>query len=1173
MAKKIILAELDFDVQGLIKGAQASKQAILQLRQEQKELKAAGEELSPQFIRNDAELKRLTQSYNLHQKAIQSQINKDGQLVSATQALTDALNRELVTEQDVRQSNSELLTLRKRLGEDLKGLEKGTDEYNAALKDQVENIEAVNRKLDQNNKWLKANASQYEVQKMNIGNYREEIVAAFQDLNLFNGGLLGFMQRAQQAGGVTPMLTKSFSQIKEGVVGLTKSSIAFLATPIGAGIATLAAIGYGVKELWDFNSGLKEMNKQLTSLGVSKEELSGVRSEIKATADTYKQEFDRIAKSTNAVSKAFEVSFSDANDFVSKSLAGLTEKQQEFVLNSADEFSIFYANAGYTAEDFFNTVRSGIENNVEKLPDVVKEANLAIKEQTQATKDALINAFGASFSNDLLSRVRTGETTTKKALEEISAKAKEVNLDQQQQAQLTADVFKGAGEDAGGVMKVLTVIGNATTKELTSAAKASEELRQANERLNKVQSELLEVSSFGDAWAKTKAIGIDALSAFLEYFADIKKDLEPLIELISVNLVMSWNALKAAVKVVFDFISSGFKVMANTIGTVIKVISKLLKGDFKGALQAVQDGVMKFLNIFKNAFNSIKNTIISFVQDVIDSIGPLLEKFGVDIEAVRKKLDSWKSKKVELKATVKQEGPTQAEVEKKASADLKEQLQKQVDMYAQRKQRLEAMGKDSFAVEQKMLQLQLGLYEKGSKEYEAVYTNLVKLRTDQSNKFLSQEATRLKAELDLFLSTQDTKNLAVDEEIKLAEQIRVKKLAIAEAEYKASKKTSDDLKKLKTEQNKINMEYIDKQTAAVVNNAEREYQAILAANKSKLDANKFLSDEMVRQEKERIDIIANAQKDALATKMAQEKKSAEEIAAALATIDEETRKAKETLEAQKTEADNAKKLTDIENRRLSEQLTFEEDMALEKEKLDIQHAQEIEAAEKNGADTTMIDAKYAKMKVDIDKAIADNKMSLYKDAFSNIATILGQENAASKAFSVAAATIDTYQAANKALAAYPPPFSYIAAGAAVATGLGNVKKIVSTKSPKFEKGGLQMVGGNLHSNGGTQFVGSDGTSFEAERGELIGVMSRNASRHFMDFNNIFTPGASISPSSYLANGGIVSRTPVQNAPMDVSDFAAATVQAVREMPTPIVLVQDIASAGKTVVEVKDNASF
>jgi hypothetical protein len=62
-----------------------------------------------------------------------------------------------------------------------------------------------------------------------------------------------------------------------------------------------------------------------------------------------------------------------------------------------------------------------------------------------------------------------------------------------------------------------------------------------------------------------------------------------------------------------------------------------------------------------------------------------------------------------------------------------------------------------------------------------------------------------------------------------------------------------------------------------------------------------------------------------------------------------------------------------------------------------------------------------------------------------------------KAVNIATAVIDTYKAANVALASSPPPFNYIAMAAAITAGLVNVKKIASQK---FESSSTTPSGGS-----------------------------------------------------------------------------------------------------------------
>lgn len=138
----------------------------------------------------------------------------------------------------------------------------------------------------------------------------------------------------------------------------------------------------------------------------------------------------------------------------------------------------------------------------------------------------------------------------------------------------------------------------------------------------------------------------------------------------------------------------------------------------------------------------------------------------------------------------------------------------------------------------------------------------------------------------------------------------------------------------------------------------------------------------------------------------------------------------------------------------------------------------------------------------------------------------------------------------------------------VASGAAQIKKIVD---PKLKQGGLVTVGGNRHSNGGTLFTGADGTRFEAEQGELIGVMNRNAAAHFMAFNNAFPAGGSSAPN-YFANGGIVSRE-MATPGMNIDELAAKIASANATMPPPVVSVQDIITQGNSFVQVRDGANF
>ena len=85
-----------------------------------------------------------------------------------------------------------------------------------------------------------------------------------------------------------------------------------------------------------------------------------------------------------------------------------------------------------------------------------------------------------------------------------------------------------------------------------------------------------------------------------------------------------------------------------------------------------------------------------------------------------------------------------------------------------------------------------------------------------------------------------------------------------------------------------------------------------------------------------------------------------------------------------------------------------------------------------------------------------------------------------KIFSTAQATMATYEAANKALAAAPVPFNIALAAMIIAQGLANVAKI---NEVKFQKGGV--LEGASHAEGGIPIRVAGRQIIEAEGGEII----------------------------------------------------------------------------------------
>jgi hypothetical protein len=173
-----------------------------------------------------------------------------------------------------------------------------------------------------------------------------------------------------------------------------------------------------------------------------------------------------------------------------------------------------------------------------------------------------------------------------------------------------------------------------------------------------------------------------------------------------------------------------------------------------------------------------------------------------------------------------------------------------------------------------------------------------------------------------------------------------------------------------------------------------------------------------------------------------------ELAKRLQQLDEE--KAAKDLEL--ADRDRAGKANLIEAeyalRRAQGIATFEDDLAV------FENARELDrktlvAHKATNDELEAYDKQTQAGRIQIERATQETKLAIISNALGAVADAVGQNTIAGKALAVAQAGIDTYAGANKALAAYPPPFGAIAAGTVIVAGLMNVRKILSTQLPKI----------------------------------------------------------------------------------------------------------------------------
>ena len=248
-----------------------------------------------------------------------------------------------------------------------------------------------------------------------------------------------------------------------------------------------------------------------------------------------------------------------------------------------------------------------------------------------------------------------------------------------------------------------------------------------------------------------------------------------------------------------------------------------------------------------------------------------------------------------------------------------------------------------------------------------------------------------------------------------------------------------------------NMLFDPEETAAAGAATVAETEAQLAALKNKRDGFKLQNqaeDTKAREDKLAADNAAEDKALEYAKQKAQE----------LADLKKSIRDAEANTEAEQ----RAKALEDLDL--YYEQLILKAtEQGILTDELEASRLESMNALKQKYADEDQaridagIEAKKAADKLDEDlaKAVGDSKQQIAQEGLDTIIGIAGEQSAVGKAAAVASATMNTYQAATNALAntPAPPPFPQIAAGIAIVSGLMNVKKILSTKTPAGGGGG------------------------------------------------------------------------------------------------------------------------
>ncbi|WP_299755318.1 phage tail tape measure protein [uncultured Pontibacter sp.] len=326
-------------------------------------------------------------------------------------------------------------------------------------------------------------------------------------------------------------MEKASATAKAGLGGIT-SATGLLRAGFKAAVAaflpllafqTIVDLGRQFLGLVNHIDQVKGSLQQLT--GVQGEALDQMYVRVEAISKTFDEEYNEVIKSANVLMKEFGLTHEEAFDLMEKGyLAGANSSGE--MLEQLKEYSTQFATSGASAEEFLSVLTMGEDMGIfsDKAADTVKEFGLRIREQTVATRDAMDAAFGQEFTDKIFNGINTGAMTSFEALKEVSSEMNNTQIPAKELQTVIADVFGGAGEDAGlpFIQRLHEVNGGLenmidTTNTLTTAQM---DQLEAEKELAEAQAELGETFAGTGAtlswlWTNIQTVGLKVINAFI----------------------------------------------------------------------------------------------------------------------------------------------------------------------------------------------------------------------------------------------------------------------------------------------------------------------------------------------------------------------------------------------------------------------------------------------------------------------------------------------------------------------------------------------------------------------------------------------------------------------------------------------------------------------------------
>lgn len=335
---------------------------------------------------------------------------------------------------------------------------------------------------------------------------------------------------------------------------------------------------------------------------VGEEQLQRVAEQAFAISDNFDAGPNEAISAAQTLMDQFGVDSDKAFDLIARGFQRGLNRSGDF-LDTIEEYSIQFGEAGTSAEQFLGFLESGLQGGVlgtDKAADLFKEFFIRVQDGSDTTASAL-ESIGIS-SEDLLGRLSDGTTTGAQAFDEVITKLYAID-DPLKLSQAGVALLGAQFEDIGQSLGSLDLIPD-NFEEISGAAD------QLNAKYN----------NFGDLFAGIWRKAVVSVTPATDKLLELANDAMPL-----VNTAFEWLADKAppAIDFVVDAVDTGVEFVKNLFeGPLGDGIDEGI-----GAFETAQDWIDTNMPLIQQTVETVLRAITTFWDQHGDRIMAIVDGF------------------------------------------------------------------------------------------------------------------------------------------------------------------------------------------------------------------------------------------------------------------------------------------------------------------------------------------------------------------------------------------------------------------------------------------------------------------------------------------------------------------------------------------------------------------